>query len=70
MHLTLLSFFVARVFRSPTKGKGNDTRRENFAQNRNKLLLINEEKFVSVPNGEVLGREVQYGSAVQLDGLL
>ncbi len=25
---------------------------------------------MSTPNGEVLGREVQYGSAVQLDGLL
>ena len=25
---------------------------------------------MSTPNGEMLGREVQYGSAVQLDGLL
>ena len=34
------------------------------------LIMVERISARGYPNGEMLGREVQYGSAVQLDGLL
>ena len=34
------------------------------------LIMVERISVRGYPNGEMLGREVQYGSAVQLDGLL